>query len=189
MNCHFQRNEEERTKTVDYAMRADFCQVFNDQVDSLYTLSLLLTADHGKAEQCFVSGLDDCLQPSPVFREWAQSWARRMVIKNAIRMISPQRSQTRVATANREPLLEANTAVAAITSLPPFDRFVYVLAVLEKYSDRQCAMLLDCTPRQVVDARTQSLQQLAGESGGQGTAVTVLTRIADELNQSYGEAS
>src|SRR5260370_11679704 len=57
---------------------------------NLYWLSFILTADPGKAEQCFVSGLDDCSAGNQVFTEWARSWARRTVIKNAIRLISPR---------------------------------------------------------------------------------------------------
>lgn len=147
----------------DYTMPTDFCKVFNDHLDHLYTLSLLLTADHHKAEQCFVAGLKDCLQGNPVFREWAQSWATRTVIKNGIRIISPLRNELKTTTENcdlTEPPSETDTPAATITKLPPFDRFVYVMSVLEKYSDRECSMLLDCTVEEIVRARTQALQRL-----------------------------
>ena len=150
MSGHFHRNEEQRAKSVEYAVPADFCRVFEAHVDSLYTLSLLLTADHDKADQGVVAGLEDCLQGNPVFREWVQSWARRTVIKNAIRMVSPARNQPATAAGNPGQLSDADTALAAITSLHPFERFVYVLSVLEKYSDRECATLLDCAPGQVI---------------------------------------
>ena len=52
----------------DYTMPADFCEVFNDHLDHLYTVSLLLTADHRKAEQSFLAALEDCLHVNPVFR-------------------------------------------------------------------------------------------------------------------------
>jgi DNA-directed RNA polymerase specialized sigma24 family protein len=186
MNGHFQRKEEQRTKSVDYALPADFCQAFEAHVDSLYTLSLLLTADHDKADECVVAGLEDCLQGSPVFREWVQSWARRTVIKNAIRIISPARNQSKTAMGDAEQFLGADVAVAAITSLRPFERFVYVLSVLEKYSDRECATLLDCTPGQVIEARTQALQQIVGV-GEQRAAETAPPEVAAQLKQLYGE--
>jgi DNA-directed RNA polymerase specialized sigma24 family protein len=147
----------------DYTMATDFCTVFNDDLDHLYTLSLLLTADHDKAEQCFVAGLEDCLQGNPVFREWAQSWATRTVIKNAIRIISPSRNQTKRTAENydlSEPAWEGDNPAAGITRLQPFDRFVYVMSVLEKYSDRECSILLDCTVEEIVRARTQALQRI-----------------------------
>jgi len=184
MTCPFQRDEKVHPKTVVYAMPADFCQVFDKHVDSLYTLGLLLTADHSKADQCFVAGLDDCLHGGPVFREWVHSWARRTVVKNAIRMTSRVPNQTRTA-GKPEPVANAHPIVAAITSLQPFERFVFVLSVLEKYPDRECATLLDCTVRQVVDARTKAVQRLVGMLHREGVTPTISTPIG--LIPSYGE--
>lgn len=186
MNCHFQRSEEARTKNAVYALPADFCEVFDEHVDSLYALALLLTADHHKADQCFVAGLENCLQGGPVFREWVRSWARRTVVKNAIRMIAP-RSETTAAGGKPAPSARDHAGVEEIMSLPPFDRFVYVLSVLERNSDRECAMLLDCTVRQVVDARTKALRQLVGVAHRESPPETVLAPAESEFNQSCGE--
>jgi len=62
-------------------------------MNGLYLLSLLLTADREKAEQCFVSGLEDAVDGNPVFKEWARSWARRVIIQNAVRVINPRPAQ------------------------------------------------------------------------------------------------
>jgi DNA-directed RNA polymerase specialized sigma24 family protein len=172
------RPEKDENKKMDYALPSDFCKVFVDHLDDLYTLSLLLTADHEKAGQCFVSGLEDCTQANPVFREWARSWARRMVIKNAIRMTSPLWKQTDTPAWITEPLSEVNATVSAITSLRPFDRFVYVLSVLENYSDRECWMLLDCTAERVVRARVRALQRLGNVRSHKDGAKTALTPSA-----------
>jgi hypothetical protein len=55
----------------------------------LYLLSFLLTADRAKAERCFVAGLDLAAEDNSAFRDWAHSWARRIVINNALRLVSP----------------------------------------------------------------------------------------------------
>jgi hypothetical protein len=47
--------------------------VFAENMDSMHSLSLLLTADLAKAEECFVSGLEDCVEGTLVFRDRAQS--------------------------------------------------------------------------------------------------------------------
>jgi DNA-directed RNA polymerase specialized sigma24 family protein len=193
MDRNLVRNED-GTKRLDYAMSADFCQTFQDRVDHFYTLSLLLTADSDKAEQCLVAGLEDCLRGNPVFREWAQSWARRMVIKNAIRIISPSPSRNGTGAAAApgdmaEAFSESDSPVAAITRLQPFERFAYVLSVLEKYSDRECAMLLDSTVGEVVNARTRALQQGASAGMRISAAENAPTRVAEELKQCCGEAS
>jgi DNA-directed RNA polymerase specialized sigma24 family protein len=179
------RSKEDRSKRTDYAMPADFCRTFADDVDHLFTLALLLTADRSRAEQCVVAGLEDCLHANAVFREWAHSWARRTVVKNAIRIVSPSPSRNETKTAAGIP--EQDTQADAITSLQPFDRFVYVLSVLEKYSDRECSMLLDCTVEKVMAARTRALQALAGVGNRSLPPETALTGIVEGLRQVCGE--
>jgi hypothetical protein len=55
----------------------------------LYLLSYLLTADSAKAEQCMVAGLELSAEDNAALRDWAHSWARRIVIRNALRLIAP----------------------------------------------------------------------------------------------------
>ena len=78
------------TRPTPYASSEDVRLVFDEHMNSLYLLAFLLTADQKKAEQCFVSGLEDAVEGSPVFKEWAHSWARRAVILNAVRVLSPR---------------------------------------------------------------------------------------------------
>ena len=44
--------------------------MFAENMDSMHLLSFLLTADQTKAEECFVSGLEDCVEGTYVFRDW-----------------------------------------------------------------------------------------------------------------------
>src|SRR5258708_27899721 len=78
------------TRPTPYASSADFRQIFHEDMNGLYLLSFLLTADREKAEQCFVSGLEDAVDGSPVFKEWARSWARRAIIPNAVSGMNPR---------------------------------------------------------------------------------------------------
>jgi hypothetical protein len=55
----------------------------------LYLLSFLLTADRAKAEQCSVAGLDMSAEDNAALRDWPHSWARRIVINNALQLIAP----------------------------------------------------------------------------------------------------
>ena len=50
--------------------------------------------------------------------------------------------------------------IGAVLELEAFERFVYVITVLERYSDQECSVLLGCTRRDVVAARTRALQQI-----------------------------
>jgi hypothetical protein len=155
------------TRAAAYASSDDFRRIFDENMNSLYLLAFLLTADRGKAEQCFVSGLEDAVEGNPVFKEWAHSWARRAIIKSAVRLINPRpnggsrRSSSPSADSDYKTLpVERHVEVSAVLGLEPFDRFVYVITVLEHYSDHECALLLVCAPRDVLPARTRALQQI-----------------------------
>ena len=154
------------TKPTPYASSDDFRRVFDQDINSLYLLSYLLTADHEKAEQCFVSGLEDAVEGNPVFKEWARSWARRVIILNAVRAINPRpteengrSSSATVGSNGKTPPVE-QVEIAVVLGLEPFERFVYVMTVLEHYSDQDCSLLLGCARRDVVAARTRAFEQI-----------------------------
>jgi hypothetical protein len=157
-------------KRMRYATKADFCRVFAQDMSSLYLLSFLLTASREKAEQCFVSGLEDSAKGNPVFEEWARSWARRTIIQNAVRMINPRpgdldgRSNS-ASTDNNRGTLPDQVRIPNVLALGSFERFVFVMSVLEHYSDQDCTVLLGCARRDVLAARTRALQEIghAGE--------------------------
>src|SRR6266849_8756130 len=83
------RNAESR-----YAIRDDFLKIFNEDLNGLYQLSFLLTGNHQKGERCFVSGIEDCAKENRVFREWARTWAKRVIAENAIRELNPRRKDS-----------------------------------------------------------------------------------------------
>ena len=161
-----------------YATGADFCRIFESDMNRLYLLAFLLTTDHATAEKCFVSGFEDSKRNNLVFKDWAQSWARRSIIANAIRMIHPRPQLGTVGhpSANAsEPGEHAGTndttpathltfseEVMAIIELPAFQRFAFVLSVLEGFSNREASRLLDCSVVELVTARTHALQQIGG---------------------------
>ena len=153
-------------RSTQYATCADFQRIFDEDMNSLHMLSLLLTADREKAEQCFVAGLDDAVDGNPVFKEWARSWARRVIIQNAVRTIHPRPAEGSRSRSNRIDSHdearqdEQQVEMAAVLELEPFERFVYVLTILEHYSDYECSLLLSCARWDVLAARARAFQQL-----------------------------
>lgn len=146
-----------------YASNGDFCRIFHEETDSLYQLSFLLTSDCDKAQQCFVFGLEDSLNGSRVFKEWARSWARRAIIQNAVRVINPRPMGENVPSSfnsSGRTLVAEPAEIAAILELAPFERFLYVMSVLERYSDQDCSVLLGCSRRDVNAARIHGVQQI-----------------------------
>jgi DNA-directed RNA polymerase specialized sigma24 family protein len=133
-------------------------------MNRLYLLSFLLTGDRSMAERCFVRGLDNSAKGNPVFKEWAQSWARRTIILNAIHMIKPQPTDNSAAESpsDRSAGYAVTPAeIAGIVELPAFERFAFVMSVLERYSDQDCSLLLGCSAGDVFAARTRALRQIA----------------------------
>jgi DNA-directed RNA polymerase specialized sigma24 family protein len=55
---------------------------------------------------------------------------------------------------------ERHAEVSAVLGLEPFDRMVYVMTVLEHYSDHECSLLLGCARRDVLPARTRALEEI-----------------------------
>jgi len=72
-----------------YATAADFCRIFKGEMKRLYLLAFLLTANHVKAESCFLAAFADAGKTAGVFREFASSWSRRAIIAHAIRLMTP----------------------------------------------------------------------------------------------------
>ena len=151
-----------------YASREDFRRIFNEDTNGLYQLSLLLTRDSVKAEQCFVGGLDDCVAGNPVFREWARSWAKRAIIQNAIRKLNPRPRRPSSAPPTVFSDIDQPSGgpgkhfeIDAVLRLEDHERFVFVMSVLEHYSEHDCALLLGCSVPGVREARTRVLKELA----------------------------
>src|SRR6476660_6476733 len=82
--------EQTQSGNAEYTSCEDFRRIFEADLDGLYQLSFFLTGDPQKAERCFVAGLEDCVKESRVFKEWARTWAKRVIVKNAIRELHPQ---------------------------------------------------------------------------------------------------
>lgn len=149
-----------------YATAVDFKQIFTEDVDSIYLLSLLLTGNPEKAEECFVEGIEESTKENHVFKEWARSWARRTVIQSAIRRISPRQGSATairadVARVGEKVPIVLHAEVCAILDLAPFERFVFLMSVLERYSDNDCSILLGCARRDIVTARANAMLRLA----------------------------
>ena len=155
------RSENERNiEFIRYANRADYCRIFQQDMHHLYLLCFMLTANHEKAEQCYLNSIEYAATGNPVFKEWARSWCERSVIQSAIRLVLSERVQCE----SRDvwPESSASSAIDSVTRLGELERFVFVMSVLERYSDRECAILLNRTVQEIVDARLLALRTIGG---------------------------
>jgi DNA-directed RNA polymerase specialized sigma24 family protein len=157
-----------------YAIAADFCRIFENNLNRLYLLSYLLTADRALAEECFVRGMEDSTRSNRVFREWAESWARRTIIHNAIQMVRPRPSDLGAHSSPTPSGSSEPKQISAVVALPAFERFVFVMTVLERQSYQECSLLLGCRRADVMAARNRALQRIGqtGERSGQQELVS-----------------
>jgi hypothetical protein len=151
-------------RPLSHTVAIDFRETLTQELHSLYLLSLLLTADNDKADKCLVSAIGECGEGIGVFMEWAGSSARRVVLKQAIRMIrpAPQHPDSLPFTSrDGSAASPVNNPFATIVALGAFERFVFVMSILEGQSEQDCAILLRCSRRDVMIARVLALTRLA----------------------------
>lgn len=185
----FRRRNKQKSieRATEYASCKDFQQIFTEDMVGLHHLAFLLTADHAKAEQCFVAGLEDSIHGNPVFRQWARSWSKRAIIQSAIKAIAPVPTRHGVlpetADAQWQNGDDVESIAAVVAGWEPFERFVFVMAVLEGYGLRECAALLACPMPDVIIAKSWAMQRLAGQS-----AQEIVSPKADYFRRSQGFA-
>ena len=148
-----------------HATREDFEQLFAKQKTELLRLSLHLTADAEKSVHCLMLAVRDCLFGSTVSKDRVNTWARRMVIRNAIQLVYGTRNDI-VGESGFEctfqpsefPLQDLRESIAILT-LPDLERLAFVIGVLERYSILDCALLLGKSTQEVCNAivRARSL--------------------------------
>jgi DNA-directed RNA polymerase specialized sigma24 family protein len=170
--------------SAEYATREDFCRVFNENLDDLYQLAYVLTGDDEKARQCFVAGLEDSIKSNHVFKEWARCWARRAIIENAIHALQPKpggpdSSWSTRAISEKHALRvirDSHLEIDSLLALEDFERFVFVLTVLERYSDHDAALLIACSIAEIRAGRVCAFEQIA----------ILATDSSDDLSEDCG---
>ena len=166
----FNRKRVANREAGDYASAEDFHRVFSDERDELHRLSFLLTGDCETAEQCFIAGLEDSVKTNRVFKERAHSWAKRTIIQEAIRVLQPRPPQ-HARSYTHEHAAESGVSLPIISdcdlarrtalALEDFERFVFVITVLEGYSEHQCALLLNVSVQEVHNALVRATERIA----------------------------
>ena len=162
------KNQPGHLEATQYATNEDVCRIFTENLDRLYLLSFLLTGNHERAEQCFVGGLADSVEGNQIFRKWAHSWAKRTIIQNAIRALQPRAGRAGGPPAglshNGQALTLGDSELYRVLALEDFERFVFVMSVLERYSDQECALLLGCSIQDIRETRVRALEHIAAST-------------------------
>lgn len=150
-----------------YATAEDYQHLFATEMGDLFHLSLQLTADAEKAESCLIFAMRDCFSGNAVAKGWAYTWARRMVIRNAIHLVLGKENETArelltdVCVQPSHHPIEVLNESGAILALPNLDRLAFVICVLERFSILDAALLLRKTPKDVNDAILRATDKVA----------------------------
>jgi DNA-directed RNA polymerase specialized sigma24 family protein len=129
---------------------------FDRERVGLHSLAQLLTGNSEIARRCLALAFRECIMSDSVSKGWVLSWARRTVIRNAIRLLTRGQSlsSTCAESDNGSPAFALEAPCVAdgsewILGLPECDRLVYVICVLERYSTQDCALLLGKSVREI----------------------------------------
>ena len=151
-----------------YAAPEDFEAIFTEQNTDLLRLSLQLTADAEKAEACLVLTTRDCYFRSRIPKVQVRAWVRRLVIRNAVRLLWGTPDDI-LCNPDFEFYLQPGGYALdllresiAILGLPVLDRLAFVICVLERFSVPDCAVFLRKTPVEVHAAILRAIHQVIG---------------------------
>ena len=154
----------------------DLQRLFAKEMTDLFGLSFRLTADAEKAESCLILAMRECFDSGcNVSGKWARNWVRRAIIRNAIRQVLDKENTLHEDIFRdtgsdfhlqpSECRIEELRHSLAVLDLPDFDRLVFVICVLERYSILDCALLLSRSPNDVNDARVRATNHVIGAEG------------------------
>ncbi|MCU1284966.1 MAG: sigma-24, subfamily [Acidobacteriales bacterium] len=139
------------------------CEVIRTQLESLYVLAYMLTASRELAERTLVSAVDHILCDDSFDTDLC-SWNIRIVALNAVSALRVETDDDELDTWSAE---DSNPELAdlinAVTGLAAMERCVFVLSVLERFADMECAILLDSNVEEIVETRISALQHLTSD--------------------------
>jgi hypothetical protein len=157
----FRNNKPKMAKSrSDYAKHADFCDVIQNDTKSLYLLAFLLTANHKQSEQCFPL-VEKLSKNKPSSRNEFRSWIRRRLTE-ALRIVrgSAREGEKRDLWEDAQHDIPRECEIDAVTRLAAFERFVFVMSILERYSHWDSTLLLRGSMKRVTHARMEALRHL-----------------------------
>lgn len=174
---------------TEYVGVAKYGLIFIDQMNCLYLLAFLVTADRHIAEECFRRALDEYVESRGGFLNWVHKEGRVAVLLHAIQAIKPvaRQAYSWILSEAVSPMpSRVHQPFAAITSLSAFERFVFVMATIEGLSEEDCACLLDCSIQEVAFShelarRIVAMADLPHEMSGESDLVVVPALLGNQI--------
>ena len=131
---------------------AEYWELISAEMNILYGLSFLLTANKERADHCLEQALDEFVEGAGDFLEWARTRGRDTVLEHSIFIMKPDPDAT-MDFGDALFLSAGDHPFGAIAGLPAFPRFVFAMTTIYGKSDTECAWLLGATRWEVKIAR------------------------------------
>jgi hypothetical protein len=157
-------------------------QIFEEKSSELYTLAFLLTGDADRSVEAFSRALDTEEPENPSFGEFMNSWARKLIIVEALGTITPELRASKQRTArategelsgdakwNGRPYIAREEFEEAVVAIDAFPRCAMLLTIFEGMSIEAASVILNANKSLVRKAQrigiVQLTRNLAGDSG------------------------
>ena len=153
-------------------------RTFAEQSSEFYWLAYVLTGDSERAVQAFTGALEFDDAPTPAFREFMISWARRLVIASALATVAlklrasalrfeqaESDDMARRASLSSSPVMSCHDLTKpelhrGLLAIDLFPRCALLLTIFEKLSVKDAALLLNADERLVQRAQASALIDL-----------------------------
>jgi hypothetical protein len=145
---------------------AEYWELISAEMNVLYVLSFLLTANKEKAERCLEQTLDKFIEGMDDFVEWARTRGRDAILEHALFTMRPDPDATEDEMDLSDRLFSSagEHLFGAVAGLPAFERFVFVITTIYGKSDTECARLLGGTRCKIAMAREITEQVLLAKT-------------------------
>jgi hypothetical protein len=163
------------SERCEYARKEEFVGVFDCERVGLQRLAILLTANSEAAKRCLSRAFQECIASTSFSKEMgsqldtshghSQRHQHRHGPRRSVVRQHERRPDDGFAAFSPDDSPGVIAAPESILDLPEFERFVFVICVLERYSIHDCALLLGKSPRHINEARQRVGNQVAQIDG------------------------
>jgi hypothetical protein len=140
------------------AANRNWRELFEQDISKLFFLALLITGDAATAESALVESLD-LLDADPTAGVAAGEELKRAVVKSSV-VLTRQTQKWRIETSSPLPL-----ELQPLLRFDPDLRCCFVLRLLARYSNRDCALLLNLEAKDVDERVRRSVACLTNSIG------------------------
>jgi hypothetical protein len=162
-------------------MTYELIQIFEERSSELYSLAFLLTGNADQGVEAYSRALDFDEEDNPVFGEFMNSWARKLIVAEALGAMEPELRTSRQRTARaaedeapanpkwkRRPYIGREEFEEAVIAIDAFPRCAMLLTIFEGMSVEAASVLLNADVALTRAGQRIGIVQLTRNLAGNG---------------------